>query len=249
MNIELMRIVERAVRPVQAGQRTKLRMREDLYQQIDQIHREECGTQEDLEAALAATRKRFGDPSALQRELQATVSVPEQFQSRIDDWITTRRPGESSLRYAIRLAVAMCLLVTLATGICFGFCEVALGNTRARIIWPFLAMLGPIFAANTFLIVLCGQFALRTFQWDKRRIRLVNRGRFAAACTVVGATLAISMRLLWYFADPQYPVGRLAGAFPFAAVTGIVLFLVVLVLSSDELEQRRRWDSLRIENE
>ncbi len=104
--------VERAVRPVQAALRTKLRMRNELYAHLLEIHEEESAKTSDEQAAIAATINRFGDPESLTAELQQTVSRIEVYEGRLDGWIW-RRESESYLQHAFRLAVSYSALIPI----------------------------------------------------------------------------------------------------------------------------------------
>lgn len=112
---ELKRCVERAVRPVLAGDVRKLRMREELLGHLTAIYEEELQRLEES-AALARARERFGDPSQLTDELRGSVSGLEHFRYLLDRY--RYRPGEPLLGFALRhlllslgVTVAMLLLV------------------------------------------------------------------------------------------------------------------------------------------
>ncbi len=109
---ELKLHVERAVRPVNASLRTKLRMRNELYSHLLEIYDEElCRTNDELSATSAAIR-RFGDPEQLTAELQQTVSWIETHEGRLDKCIW-RRKSESKLQHATRLAISYSALVPI----------------------------------------------------------------------------------------------------------------------------------------
>jgi hypothetical protein len=76
---ELMTHVERAVRPVRAGSSRKLRMREELLTHLTVIYEEERVRLGDNALALRQAVQRFGDPTQLTKELQATVPRYERF--------------------------------------------------------------------------------------------------------------------------------------------------------------------------
>ena len=95
--------VERAVRPVLGRNATKLKMREELYAHLQGIFSEEQARHDTEDAALETARRRFGDPRAMTRELQATVDWPEKCSSWFE-MRTKRMPGESEFRHAVRNA-------------------------------------------------------------------------------------------------------------------------------------------------
>jgi hypothetical protein len=103
---EFMVLVERAVRPVCAGPRTKLRMREELLAHLTGIYEAELARLGDEAAARAEAVRRFGDPAALTTELKESVSVGD----RIDGWLNMSlgwRAPESSARHTLRLAALL----------------------------------------------------------------------------------------------------------------------------------------------
>lgn len=71
--LALMKIVERAVRPVRANTIRKLKIRDELLAHLTAIYDEELTRLDDPALAVAAAAKRFGDPTELTDELQQTV--------------------------------------------------------------------------------------------------------------------------------------------------------------------------------
>lgn len=65
--------VERIVRPLRAGRKRKLRMREELLGHLTAVFEEECAGEQDEAAAVARAVARLGDPAALSRELQQSL--------------------------------------------------------------------------------------------------------------------------------------------------------------------------------
>jgi hypothetical protein len=107
---EFMVMVERAVRPVQAGPKRKLRMREELLAHMTSIYEEELARLSDDTAARAEAIRRFGDPTALTTDLQASVTLRDRIDARLDrafGW----HPGESAARYSARLAGLVALVL------------------------------------------------------------------------------------------------------------------------------------------
>jgi hypothetical protein len=70
---ELMRYVEQAVRPVQAGIRRKFRMREELYSHLQGIYDEEFERLEDHDSAVGRAIQRFGSSDELSENLKDSV--------------------------------------------------------------------------------------------------------------------------------------------------------------------------------
>ena len=74
---ELMVLVERAVRPVQANGWRKMKMRQELLAHLTAAYEEEVTRVGDAPAALAQAALRFGNPAELTRNLQASVPFIE----------------------------------------------------------------------------------------------------------------------------------------------------------------------------
>jgi hypothetical protein len=109
--IELKRHVERIVRPIRANGLRKDRMREELLAHLTHLYDQEATARHgDENAALAAAIARFGDPSTLRAELQATVPMIERVlfarlaAGPVVARSATRRPGESVWAHMRRTA-------------------------------------------------------------------------------------------------------------------------------------------------
>lgn len=107
---EFMVLVERAVRPVQAGPKKLNRMREELLAHLVAIHEEELARLGDEYAAKAEAIRRFGDPAALTGELQQSVKWNDRIDARLNR-VYGWHPGESAARYSARLALLLALVV------------------------------------------------------------------------------------------------------------------------------------------
>ncbi|HEX4609639.1 MAG TPA: permease prefix domain 1-containing protein [Urbifossiella sp.] len=103
-------VVERAVRPVQAGPKKLLRVREELLAHLTSIYEEELARRGDESAARAEAVRRFGDPGALTVELRQSVTWSDRIDARLTrmyGW----RPGDSAARYSARLALMIALVI------------------------------------------------------------------------------------------------------------------------------------------
>jgi hypothetical protein len=104
----LMTHVERSVRPLRAGRRRKLQIREEMLAHLTSIYREELDHGHSEAAALAAAKQRFGDPAELSADLAASLSWRDRFEWRNESWIVALdrtfswRPNESFARFALR---------------------------------------------------------------------------------------------------------------------------------------------------
>ncbi|HOX40052.1 MAG TPA: permease prefix domain 1-containing protein [Candidatus Brocadiia bacterium] len=113
---ELKKQVERVVRPIRAVGHRKDRMREELLAHLTATYDEELERDGDEPAAVARALQRFGDPSDLRLELQASVPLLERvlcvrfpclewyvaIERRACKW----NPEDSGLRYASRVTGA-----------------------------------------------------------------------------------------------------------------------------------------------
>jgi hypothetical protein len=111
-------IVERAVRAVRASTRRKRAMREELLAHVLGVFEEESARLGDDRAALEWTALRFGDPTEVTSQLQATIPFGDRIRRSWEG-----HSGESAMRAGLRIAgvigaLAMFFLgvVLLATG-------------------------------------------------------------------------------------------------------------------------------------
>lgn len=98
-------VVERAVRPLRVTIARKCRMREELLSHLLAIFEEEAAKGDGDAAAVDRARRRFGDPTELSGQLQASVSRWERFRARAEG--LDIRPGQPILRPALRLFLLM----------------------------------------------------------------------------------------------------------------------------------------------
>jgi ATP-dependent Clp protease ATP-binding subunit ClpC len=103
IRFQLMKIVERAVRPVRASVVRKRRMREELLAHLTAIYEEELSRETGPTAALETAAKRFGEPSELAHELNSSLPYYERIDNFVERWVIYRAP-ESAARYSLRLA-------------------------------------------------------------------------------------------------------------------------------------------------
>jgi hypothetical protein len=124
IKLELMKHVERAVRPVIAVSQTKMRMRRELLAHLSAAYEEELAVDGDAPHAVERASRRLGLPAELTEKFQESLSRGELRQARFEAWLR-RRSGEALAHYAMRVAavwtvfIIFVLLVTL--GICIAF--------------------------------------------------------------------------------------------------------------------------------
>jgi hypothetical protein len=133
----LMRIVERAVRPVRAGTPFKRRMREELMAHLSAIYDDELIRHKDPATALDEAARRFGDPAQLSGELQSALSWRESLSYFIERLVAYRAP-ESAAHFSMRMAmhtfvVLTAILATVLLGIYLGFGAIEDVRTLARV--------------------------------------------------------------------------------------------------------------------
>ncbi|QJW94915.1 permease prefix domain 1-containing protein [Frigoriglobus tundricola] len=107
---DFMVLVERAVRPVPAGPKRKLRMREELLAHLASIYEEELARRCDAPAARTEAVRRFGDPAVLTDDLRASVTLRDRVDAAFDrtfGW----RPGVSAVWHSARLAGLLALVL------------------------------------------------------------------------------------------------------------------------------------------
>ena len=169
---EFMVVVERAVRPVQAGPTKKLRMREELLAHLTSIYEEEFARTGDETAAKAEAIKRFGDPVELTAELQQSLKWQDRADARLNrafGW----RPGESGVWYSARLAGLV--VVMLAFWLVLTLIATAVRRPHDATV-PTSAQLLRLFGA----LAVCGSAAIFVMAVLTIRIRDSIHGAFGA---------------------------------------------------------------------
>ena len=102
-------VVERAVRPVRASVSRKRKMREELLAHVIGVYEEEFSRLDDEHTALEHTALRFGNPSEVTSQLQASVPAGDGITRFFEG-----RPGESMIWGVLRFVSgvgAVCLVV------------------------------------------------------------------------------------------------------------------------------------------
>ena len=131
---ELRRQIERVVRPIKASQWRKDRMREELLAHLGALYAEELAAAAgDHSRALSLAAARFGEPSALAAELQATVPIIERIGCTPLPWARWRmlRPGETQAQLVRRRLRMMLWATGINSVIWLGFlAAVLLGAAR-----------------------------------------------------------------------------------------------------------------------
>jgi ATP-dependent Clp protease ATP-binding subunit ClpC len=118
--IELMKVVERAVRPVSSSTARKRKLREELFAHLSTTYEEELSRVGQPATALAAATQRFGDPAELAREFQSSLPFHERISYFTERFVAYRAP-ESAARYSLRMAChTFALLAVILSLVTFG---------------------------------------------------------------------------------------------------------------------------------
>jgi hypothetical protein len=112
VRIAEMKIIERAIRPVRASTPVKRKMREELSAHLAAIYEQESARLHDTGEALEAASKRFGEPSELASELQASLPRHERLSYFIEQFFAYRAP-ESAAIFSYRMAVHTFVLLAV----------------------------------------------------------------------------------------------------------------------------------------
>jgi hypothetical protein len=136
--IELMKIVERSVRPVRSSTSRKRRMREELLAHLSTIYEEALAKSGQPASALKEAARRFGAPAELAHEFQASLPIHERISHFMERFVAYRAP-ETAACYSLRLAWNTFLLlavvlsfVTVGVALRFGWTEDV--KTLARVL-------------------------------------------------------------------------------------------------------------------
>ena len=247
MNQDLMKTVERVVRPLPCDKTTKNRMRADLYTQLECIWEEELAKGDDPASAMACAVARFGETGQLQKELLGTISTVHRWQTAIDHFITGRREGQSTLRFAVGfgLRTAFTLILFFAVMVVWGTSY--LEDPFVMRMWPTFLAIAVLFGVNCFTHVLLGEGALGAFQADPIRLRLKRPMLLAATAVGAGLSLTVSLCVLIEVSSPGMYWGGLPGVFFWPMGMTIFLFLSVIGLMAKVELEDRRWSQLRLD--
>jgi hypothetical protein len=249
--IELRRHVERIVRPIRASNWRKVRMREELLAHLASIYEDELASHQDDQAlALAAAVERFGEPSALRAELQATVPHVERvlcFPLPVVNSRFRRRPGETIVDYVRRTAVSATLVHALTWLIFVGVLAI-ISPRRAREAQPgaIRLLIATYVVAFPLLvygpILLCDQ-ATRAWRRmrdasasDSRRAGLLAAGAFGAIMAIYAGATLIFLTLLC-----RATMIPIVTDFWFWCITAVAS-LIGLPITLLQMRDLRRWE-------
>lgn len=247
MNTELMKVVERVIRPLPAFKVNKLRMRTELYALLDQIYQEELqreGTSE--AAALPQASRRFGDADKLRGELLQTVPYLERAWAIADRLLVRRREGEGLVRFSLRIGLHTAVGMVLF-GLLLYVVATYLKNDPPELhFWGWWMLAIATVSVNSCCLTLLGNGALAGFQQVEGRTHLRRPLRFITCTVVAGLLIAVSEVLnLYYLVGPHWKHGYTE---PFVYVTLMTgaMFAVIVYLRAREDVQYQPWNELAL---
>lgn len=154
--------VERVVRPLRASYWRKDRMREELLEHLTRLYDDELAATGDSATAAAQAIARFGDASALSRELQDSVPRLERwgFYRFPHSTLVRRRNEESALQHLVRMH-AWGTVFCSGSMIFFGLlCMLAASFRARRVIEPTMAQMACFLSACVALQIVAVGFPL-----------------------------------------------------------------------------------------
>jgi len=249
--LELRKQVERAVRPVQAGKKRKLMMREELLAHLSELYLEEHERVADEQTALAAALERFGQPAELTMELNRSVGFEERLSFRLDFWAGTRK-DESLWQLALRCGLFTALapvFMVMVVGTVIGLASLfgTLDDNPTEYSFIFKLLIGADLLLWAFMLGIHTTFrALRG---------ALGRAQWAAGIGVSLAwtlvVVALSDGLWWTITwSAESALERLPVSLFWGLATLPAIFVMVAWLGLKEDEQLRthwEWQSLELE--
>jgi ATP-dependent Clp protease ATP-binding subunit ClpC len=246
IRFNLMKIVERAVRPVQASVQRKRKMREELFAHLTSIFEEELSRVKDPAAAVEAAARRFGEPAELAREINNSLPSHERLSSYFERWVLYRAP-ESAARYALRLAFYTFALLSgilglVSAGVLLRYGWIADVRTLLRVFAAIIVLTPP-----AQFVVTLAYINLRNAMWGAFGSRK-SGVRVAAFAALIAAVAQSYLMLVAALASMD-----VGAAIEAARVSGVIAIIcpitfAVLAYTSGPTEIRdTQWALLDIE--
>jgi Clp amino terminal domain, pathogenicity island component len=243
VRIQLMKIVERSVRPVRAGAPRKRKMREELLAHLAAIYDEELARRGEPRAAFEAAEQRFGEPVELAREFEAALPFHERINYFAERFVAYRAP-ESAVRYSLRMALhTFALLATslgvLTFGLALGYGWTEAVKMAARILGAIVLLTPPA----QFMVWLA-YIKMRDAMWGAFGSRK-SLARVFALDLLIAAVIALFL-LGVATAAPQDPRAAIALCAVIGSVSGVA-FLLMAYFGGPNGIRDTRWALLDIE--
>ena len=246
---ELMIAVERVVRPVWAGPRRKMKMRQELLTHLTSAYEEGRARLGNDASALEEAVRRFGNPADLTRDLQASVPFYERTLFAPlpgTKWLTALegylegKEGESSFR---RIMLSTWLWLWISFALALGP-AIIIYESRYDAVGAFMALVWCAVTAGAAGVFLVGFHA--TYRELSRPLRLtaVLRATLFAALALAAPAVAFAAMLHWMLEIPIHYDPAAGGVF-----IGVLMMLgISFLVRCQETTNRGReeWTSLEI---
>jgi hypothetical protein len=243
--------VERAVRPVLATEKRKLRMREELLAHVTAIFVEEHQQLRDETAALAKSCGRFGNPAELTAELNRSVgswqrlaAVGEHSERWLDKTIAKKK-DESLSRYAMRSLIATTVLVIGMMGEVCGIVWTIGGLPDSGTLFM-LPRLFPLMIVSQWSMIVATAYVDSSTTTGSRRWSLL----FLLSVIWSLILTASAASFWWSISERGLNPGQVAflGAKIWALIAGLLVMIAFVVDYSRILRrQREAWTLLEID--
>jgi hypothetical protein len=256
MNEQLMKQVERAVRPVRAGKARKMQMREELLAHLTALHEEERERIGDDESALAAALLRFGNPAQIAVELdrsvgpaQRVVHAVECYGRWLEGWFEFRS-DRSFPANMVRTGANLCAAIVLFFAVAIGLALFLVPERRDDPIFlPLMIKVVALAAISGCLVLWAAQTSIPRELGSQRPARWWVIAARGAGWSL--ALLAVAAAFWWWTAGNARAV---LDVLPPMALTILVVFPATLVLiawaTRREAESQcvqRQWTALEID--
>ncbi len=240
---EFMVHVERIVRPIQAMDERKDRMREELLAHLIASFEERRKTQADESLARKEAIASMGDPAQLRSELQAAISLGHRAKARFERLFNWHAP-EPAWKYTLRVGLftgssILLLLPLMILPVAWQ------GNVSVLEVLRLLAPLAALIGLNA--------FALGYFYFKMRDSLLgafgTRRSWARAACYVVASSLVVEASLLFYLWSVTGEIGSDPALFAGRSLICLVLPVVGVLVAWRRGPQEIRhaeWECLEI---
>jgi Clp amino terminal domain, pathogenicity island component len=244
--IELMKIVERSVRPVPSSTPRKRKMREELLAHLSTIYEEELARSGQPAFAFKEAARRFGAPGELAQEFQASLPIHERISNFMERFVAYRAP-ESAGRYSLRLAWHTFALLAVLLAIVTGGIALRYGwtddlKTLARVLGAIAVLTPPA----QFVIGLA-YIKLRDAMWGAFGSRK-SRGRVLVLAVLIAAVA--QLYLMGIAAVIRMDLSTALDAARFGAVIAVisaVAFAVLAYIGGHREIRDTQWALLEIE--
>jgi hypothetical protein len=242
----LMKIVERAVRPVRASIVRKRKMREELFAHLTAIYEQELARLGDPNAAVDEAARRFGEPAELADQLQSALPYYERISYFTEKWVLYRAP-ESVPRYSLRLAgytsFLLAVILSLVTGgvfLRYGWVDDV--QTLARVLGAIVLLTPPAQFVVTIVYV-----KIRDALWGA----FGSRKSFARALLLSVVIAAVAQAyLMGVAAAARWDLGAAVEAARLSGIISLIsgiAFVVLAYLSGPSEIRDTQWALLDVE--